>query len=87
MMMINLVSQRRHQASQGPQNVCVSASSSKISTPTKRRQMLSEHAKKPKARVGTLDVETYSEHSYNELSDQDDDKRKPAGTVAGTSPQ
>jgi hypothetical protein len=63
-----------------------SASSSKASTPSKCREMLSEHAKKPKARAET-DAETYSEHSDSELSDQDDGKRKPAGAVAQTSPR
>jgi hypothetical protein len=62
-----------------------SASSSKVSTPTKRRKIMSKHAKKPKARAET-DAETCSEHSDSELSDQDDDKRKPAA-VARTSPR
>jgi hypothetical protein len=62
-----------------------SASSSKASTPTKRRKMLSKHAKTPTARAET-DAETYSEHSDSELSDQDDVKRKPAA-VARTLPR
>jgi hypothetical protein len=59
-----------------------SASSSKASTQTKRRKMLSKHAKKPLARA-EIDAETCSEHSDSEL--QDDVKQKPA-PVAWTSP-
>jgi hypothetical protein len=63
-----------------------SASSNKASsTPTKRRKMLSKHAKKPKARAET-DAEICSEHSDSELGDQDDVKGKPAA-VAWTSPR
>jgi hypothetical protein len=62
-----------------------SASSSKASTPTKCRKMLSEHGKTPKARA-ERDAKTYSEHSDSEPSDQDDDQRKPAA-VSQTSPR
>jgi hypothetical protein len=50
--------------------------------------MLSKkHAKKPKARAEQTYANTYSEHNDDsELSDQDDDKRKPAGAVAQTLP-
>jgi hypothetical protein len=59
-MMRNQVSQRRHQASQGPQNAShpLLLLSSKASTPTKRRKMLSKHVKKSKARAET-DAKTY----------------------------
>jgi hypothetical protein len=59
-----------------------SASSSKASTPTKRRKMLSKHAKTPKARAETY-AKTYSEHSDSEPSDQADDQRKPAAVIRG----
>jgi hypothetical protein len=50
----------------------------------KRRKLLFKHVKKPKARA-ERDAETCGEYINSELSEQDDDQKKPAAVAAWTS--